>query len=162
MDPESSIAADITAHLSDLNWKLQGKNKLITQLYDDIKCFITKLSLWKSQLSCKNLAHFPNCKELKNHTNAESVLTFAKYESHLVLLSKEFQERFSDFSSFEYHFALFSAPFNFDVVKAEKNLQMELLEMQSDSTLRAKYLEVGIPGFYSYLPGKFTNFRVFN
>ena len=77
-------------------------------------------------------------------------------------MSKEFQERFSDFSSFEYHFALFSAPFNFDVVKAEENLQMELLEMQSDSTLKAKYLEVGIPGFYSYLPEKFTNFRKFS
>ena len=34
--------------------------------------------------------------------------------------------------------------------------------MQSDSTLKAKYLEVGIPGFYSYLPGKFTNFRKFS
>ena len=39
---------------------------------------------------------------------------------------------------------------------------MELLEMQSDSTLKAKYLEVGIPGFYSYLPEKFTNFRKFS
>ena len=157
-----AFAVDITAHLSDLNLKLQGKNKLITQLYDDIKCFITKLSLWKTQLSRENLVHFPNCKELKNQANAESVLTFAKYESHLELLSKEFQERFSDFSSFEYHFALFSAPFNFNVVKAEENLQMELLEMQSDSTLKAKYLEVGIPGFYSYLPEKFTNFRKFS
>lgn len=38
--------------------------KLITQLYDDIKCFITKLSLWKSQLSIENLVDFPMCKEL--------------------------------------------------------------------------------------------------
>jgi purine-nucleoside phosphorylase len=38
---------------------------------------------------------------------------------------------------------------------------MELLEMQSDSTLRAKYLEVGIPGFFSYFPEKFKNFRMF-
>jgi hypothetical protein len=66
-------------------------------------------------------------------------------------LSKEYQERFRDFSSFEHHFALFSAPFTFDVAKAEENLQMELLQMQSDSTLRAKYLEMGIAGFFSYL-----------
>jgi hypothetical protein len=36
---------DITAKLTDLNLKLQGKNKPITQLCDDIKCFITKLRL---------------------------------------------------------------------------------------------------------------------
>ncbi|KFD53283.1 hypothetical protein M513_05764 [Trichuris suis] len=35
------------------------------------------------------------------------------------------------------------APFTYDVTKAEESLQMELLKMQSDSTLRAKYLEVG-------------------
>jgi len=40
---------------------------------------------------------------------------------------------------------------------------MELLEIQSDSTLGAKYLEVGIGlhGFFSYLPERFTNFRRF-
>jgi hypothetical protein len=76
-------------------------------------------------------------------------------------LSKEFQVRFRDFSSFEHHCALFSAPFTFYVAKAEESLQMELLEMQSDSTPRAKYLEVGIPGFFSYLPERFKNFRKF-
>jgi len=97
----------------------------------------------------------------KDTANAESVLSFAKYESYLELLSKEFKERFLDFSSFEEHFALFSAPFTFDVAKAEEDLQMDLLEIQSDSTLRAKYLEVGIPGFFSYLSERFTNFRRF-
>lgn len=38
---------------------------------------------------------------------------------------------------------------------------MELTEMQLDSVARAKYLEVGISGFFSYLPEKFTNFRKF-
>jgi 17beta-estradiol 17-dehydrogenase/3beta-hydroxysteroid 3-dehydrogenase/mitotic-spindle organizing protein 1 len=81
--------------------------------------------------------------------------------SHLEMLSKEFQEIFRDFSSFEHHFALFSAPFTFDFAKAEESLQMELLEIQSDSIPRAKYLEMGIPGFFSYLPEKFKNLRKF-
>jgi len=38
---------------------------------------------------------------------------------------------------------------------------MELLEIQSDSSLGAKYLEVGIHDFFSYLPERFTNFRRF-
>ncbi|XP_029657193.1 general transcription factor II-I repeat domain-containing protein 2-like [Octopus sinensis] len=44
---------------------------------------------------------------------------------------------------------------------ADESLQMELLEIQSDSILKAKYLEVGIPAFFSYLPGKFKNFKKF-
>ena len=120
---------DITAQSNDFNLKLQGKNKHTTQLYDDVKCFITKLSLWKSQVSSKNLVHFPTCKELKDSTNTKSVLNFAKYDSHLELLSKESFKNDFFFSSFEHPFALFSAPFTFDVVKAEESLQVELLEM---------------------------------
>ena len=48
-----------------------------------------------------------------------------------------------------------------DVAKSEEILLMELLEMQLDSALRAKYLEVRIPGFFSYLHEKFKNFRKF-
>ncbi|KFD62881.1 hypothetical protein M514_24921 [Trichuris suis] len=55
--------------------------------------------------------------------------------------------------------ALFSAPFTYDVTKAEESLQMEPFEMESDSTLRARYLEVGVPGFLLYLAEEFKNFR---
>ena len=86
------LLVGITTQFTDLNLKvIYNNNKLMTQLYDDIKCFITKLSLWKSQLSNKNLVHFPKCSELKNTANTESVPT--EYDSHLELLSKEFQER---------------------------------------------------------------------
>ena len=49
--------------------------------------------------------------------------------------------------------ALFSAPFTFDasLALANENLQMELLEMQSDSIVKAKYDAVGVPEFYCYL-----------
>ena len=87
--------------------------------------------------------------------------SIAKYNCHLELLPKEFQERFRDFSCFEHPFALFSAPFTFDVAKAEESLQMELLEMQSDSSLRANYFEVGIPYFFSCLSERLMNFRKF-
>ena len=107
------------------------------------------------------MVHFATCKELQNSADTKSALSFAKYDTHLESLSKEFEKRFSDFASYERQFALFSRPFSFDVVEAEENLQMELLEIQSDSSLRSKYLEVGIPDFFSYLPERFRNFRKF-
>ena len=58
---------DITAHLNDLDLKLQGKKiKLFTALYDDVKCFFLELKLWKSQVSSENLVRFATCKELQN------------------------------------------------------------------------------------------------
>ena len=38
---------------------------------------------------------------------------------------------------------------------------MELLEMLSDSSLRARYFELGIPDFFSYLLERLINFRKF-
>ena len=152
---------DITAHLNNLNLKLQGKNNLIIALYDDVKYFFLKLKLWKSQVSSENLVHFATCKELQNSGETKSALSFANYDTQLESLSKEFEKRFSDFASYERQFVLFPGPFSFDVVEAEENLQMELLEIQSDSSLGSKYLEVGISDFFSYLPERFRNFRKF-
>ncbi|XP_029656206.1 phospholipid phosphatase 2-like [Octopus sinensis] len=45
-----AFAVDITTHMNDLNLELQGKDKLITQLSDHIKCSISKIKLWKFQL----------------------------------------------------------------------------------------------------------------
>ncbi|XP_029657479.1 general transcription factor II-I repeat domain-containing protein 2B-like [Octopus sinensis] len=78
-------------------------------------------------------------------------MNFSQYEKQLESLLKEFQERFNDFSSFEQQFSLFASPFSFNVSNVDESLQMELLEIQSDSILKAKYLEVGIPAFFSYL-----------
>ena len=38
-----AFLVDITTHLNELNTKLQGKNQLVTQLYEHIKAFQLKL-----------------------------------------------------------------------------------------------------------------------
>jgi len=44
----------ITIKLNELNRKLQGENKLITDCYQDIKAFVIKLKLYKNQLLTNN------------------------------------------------------------------------------------------------------------
>lgn len=39
---------------------------------------------------------------------------------------------------------------------------MEAVEIQCDSNLKAKFIEVGVPEFYKYLPAKFENTRKFS
>ena len=135
-----------------MNLKLQGKEKTITYLYDSIKCFIAKLNLWETQIQNKNFTHFPFLKDAESKLQENgSELDIEKFVNNIDLLLNEFKRRFSNFSSFEDIFALFSAPFTFDASLADENLQMELLEMQSDSIVKAKYDAVGVPEFYSYL-----------
>ena len=44
---------DITRKLNELNLKLQDKEKLITDRYEDIQALVAKLKLYKNQLKSK-------------------------------------------------------------------------------------------------------------
>jgi hypothetical protein len=56
--------ADMTGHLNTLNKELQGKDKLITEIFNNIKAFKVKLRLWENRLKVHNLVHFPHLKFL--------------------------------------------------------------------------------------------------
>ena len=68
--------------------------------------------------------------------NTESILNFVEYDNQQEFLSKKFQERYRDFTLFQYQFALLSSPFIFDVTKEEEKLLMEFIEMESNSVFR--------------------------
>ena len=55
-----AFLVDITVHLNIINKELQGKNKLIHEIYVCINAFKVKLQLWNTQLESKNFIHFPN------------------------------------------------------------------------------------------------------
>jgi hypothetical protein len=56
---------DVTGHLNTLNKELQGKDKLITEMFDSIKAFKVKLRLWEKQLKVRDLVHFLHLKSLE-------------------------------------------------------------------------------------------------
>lgn len=78
-------------------------------------------------------------------------LKFAEYTHQIKLLETEFDRRFSDFKSCELQFRCFTSPLSIDIEIVDENLQMELIEIQCDSLLKQKCMEVGIPDFYTYL-----------
>jgi hypothetical protein len=59
-----AFLVDMTRHLNNLNKELQGKGKLITDMYNGIKAFRVKLRLWENQLNLHSLVHFPHLKSL--------------------------------------------------------------------------------------------------
>ena len=59
-----AFLTDMTDQLNELNVKLQGRNQIITQMYDHVKWFKVKHGLWIKQLHEENMIHFSTLKPL--------------------------------------------------------------------------------------------------
>ncbi|QQP39750.1 Uncharacterized protein FKW44_013562, partial [Caligus rogercresseyi] len=163
-DPEwirdLAFLVDITEHLNVLNVTMQGRNKLVTEYYDSVRAFQSKLALWKAQLSQRNAAHFPCLKSLS--VNHQSMV---KYASLLSGLMHEFDNRFTVFTELEKDFALFRSPFTTDASEVPEGMQMELIDLQCCARLKDAYASTGIESFYQSLPPEYpiiTAFAVMN
>ena len=53
-----AFLVDLTAHLNELNMRLQGENQLINTMFQTITAFEMKLKLWQSQIKANNFMHF--------------------------------------------------------------------------------------------------------
>ena len=81
---------DISSPLNELNTRLQGKDQLISAMFDHINSFQIKLSMWESQLRVQNYVHFPTIRIHK-------VNDPEKYAKLISSLREEFNDRFQDF-----------------------------------------------------------------
>lgn len=142
-----AFLTDITDHLSCLNVKLQGKNRLITKMHDDIQAFQSKLQLWERQMRIQKFDHFLTLKSLEN-VDKQSCDNFADL---LHDLQREFEGRFQDITSLADEFRIFSLPFSVPVDDAAPELQMELLELQANTPLKQAFQDVAVPDFYKFL-----------
>lgn len=134
-----AFLVDITQELNVLNKKLQGQGQLVSVAYDSVRAFSTKLVLWKAQLSQTNLCHFPACKALMD---SGTPFSGEKYADTILKLQEEFDHRFADFKTHRATFQIFADPFSFDVEDAPPVVQLELIDLQCSSELKAKFREV--------------------
>ncbi|MBN3323638.1 GTD2B protein, partial [Atractosteus spatula] len=142
-----AFLTDITEDLNALSLKLQGTKQVITQMYDSVKSFKCKLSSWAKQRTDGNLAHFsalqslgmvePHC--LKEYTDVTNNLR------------KEFDRRFKEFKVLEPQLKVFATPFAVEVDSVSEEFQMDIVELQCDTILKQKYMDVGDPDFYKFL-----------
>uniref|UniRef100_A0A9J7YT13 SPIN-DOC-like zinc-finger domain-containing protein n=1 Tax=Cyprinus carpio carpio TaxID=630221 RepID=A0A9J7YT13_CYPCA len=136
-----AFMVDITKHLSELNVKLQGPNQLLSSLLSNVKSFEAKLKLWQFQLEQGNIAHFPTLQEQKPAMTDE-------YAGECAKLLQAFEERFQDMKSKQNELKIFAAPFNVEPSDVPDNLQHEIIELQSNDELKAKYNNLPLLEFY--------------
>ncbi|XP_064411766.1 general transcription factor II-I repeat domain-containing protein 2A-like [Latimeria chalumnae] len=150
-----AFGVDILAHLNELNVKLQGKNVFVHELYSSVKAFKVKLVLFSKQMKSKGFAHFLTLKYLEVSPEQTE-----KYSKILSNLHGEFSHRFSDFEKIEKTLELVSCPLSFDYEKAPQELQLELIDLQCDSTFKEKYNSEKLDELYASLSEtKFPNIR---
>lgn len=116
---------------------------MITDMYDAVKAFQVKLRLWETQMQQCNLSHFPCCQVMLNQVSATTVFPNAHFADKLSALRTEFARRFGDFDAQKSNFELLRNPFAVNVETAPVQMQMQLIELQCNGTLKAKYDTVG-------------------
>uniref|UniRef100_A0AAV2KR74 HAT C-terminal dimerisation domain-containing protein n=1 Tax=Knipowitschia caucasica TaxID=637954 RepID=A0AAV2KR74_KNICA len=141
-----AFAVDIFSHLNELNVKLQGKDQFVHNLYTNVTAFKSKLILFSRQMSNKSFTHFPTLA-----TQKEATRNTKKYCKSLDDLQREFRRRFSDFEKNDKSLQLVSCPLSQDPDTAPQELQLELIDLQSDSASKENFKSLKLTDFYASL-----------
>jgi hypothetical protein len=145
-----AFLTDVCEHLNKLNIKLQGKNLLITDMFSQITGFETKLRLWASQISRGMTNHFTRLSQ-----SPIDDINFDECTKVIATLSGQFFTRFASLKKLKNDFKIFTSPFDFLVEDAPVDLQMDLVDLQSDEGLKSRFLNSPLIQFYQHL--KATN-----
>jgi len=140
------FAVDILEMLNELKCETAGKGLLAHELYMHVKIFQTKLSLFCRQMEAKSFCHFPLLGKEEVPENC-----IQKYMAQCNALRQEFERRFTDFRDMEPKFDLLTTPFTAEVDSVPVNLQLELIDLQGDGTLRERFRTVSLAEFYGSL-----------
>lgn len=155
LDTKENVASiafltDIFRHMNFLNLKLQGKGKLVCELFSEIRGFSKKIDLFTEDISGA-LLHFPLLKSVCESNEDIDITEFTDFMNKLKL---EFQRRFTDFNKIENVVQLLNNSFSLkpngvwtseasDIFKSNKAaLQMEIIEFQEDFVLKDIFSKV--------------------
>lgn len=115
----------ITLHINELNLKLQGKEKLICDLAQYVREFMSKLKLFVIHMENLDFTHFVNMEKYKEDYNFNK----QRYVGWLQELQGKFEDRFVDIEKFRPAFQLMQDPFHFDITNFQ--LSQDIANMLS-------------------------------
>ncbi|XP_070264829.1 general transcription factor II-I repeat domain-containing protein 2-like [Myotis yumanensis] len=139
-----AFAVDIFSHFNELNVKLQGKDQYVHDIYTNVKAFKSKLIFFSGQISDKVFTHFATLA-----TQKETIQNVKKYSKSLDDLHAEFCRRFSDVEKIDQSPQLVACPLSQNPETAPEEVQLELIDLQSDSVLKEKFSSLELRDFYA-------------
>lgn len=107
--------------------------------------------VWDATTKLQCCTFFQCCTALSEISSAfpdASLSTKKNYVSVVTSLVAEFNHRFQDFSSIEKYIKLFSTPFLVDAQEVEESLQLALIKLQCDDSLKTQHQLLCLPDFY--------------
>ncbi len=126
--------SDIFTKLNDLNKSLQGKQKTLIDCKASITAFISKLSLYKMNISKRQLHQFQHLNTLKNELVDEDIIT---YRDYLQSLHEDMVQRFQDIIALIVPI-WYSNPFEVQAVECDHDIQEEVIQLQNDNDAAMK------------------------
>ncbi|GBM50543.1 hypothetical protein AVEN_1934-1 [Araneus ventricosus] len=114
------------------------EKSIYRRIWAHLKAFKLKLNLFAGQLAKNDLSHFSRLNSIPS-VNEEKL---KNYEDGLKKLHFEFEHRFQDFSAIETELDIFTMPFNVNCEAMRSDLQLELIELQSNNHLKQSFLNM--------------------
>lgn len=152
-----AFTLDIMTHLNVLNTVLQGKNAYAHDMILSLNAFQMKLNLFSQHLFNEKLDHFPTMQTLKI-----SEEKFKEYFHIVNNLKDEYSRRFGDIRKIENSLSIVRDPFSTEINNAPSDLQLDLIDLQCNPSLRELHGKEDICMFYNSLDStKFKNLRNF-
>jgi hypothetical protein len=145
---EFAFFTDLLEHYNKLNKKLQGRNQFIDETWGSLRSFKTQLFIFSKCFEKNDLTHFPRLNSLRP-VNVEKLKFFSE---SLLALHSEFEARFADFKKIQPCLDIFSMPFNICPENVPSNLQLELIDLQCNNSLKQLFLNTDKLSFYKSLP----------
>lgn len=148
--------AEIFERLNSLNASMQHKSENIISASNKIEGFCKKLTFWQSSITMGKLLCFPCVESFQNQLTQDQKDCLNKVIiAHLNALQTSVTKYFPSLSISGIEWVI--SPFG---VSGEENIQNaadltfdeknELLDLSSDSTMKAKFLDSSIPSFWIY------------
>uniref|UniRef100_A0A3P8U5H8 HAT C-terminal dimerisation domain-containing protein n=1 Tax=Amphiprion percula TaxID=161767 RepID=A0A3P8U5H8_AMPPE len=154
--PISAFLVDTTKHLNSLNLKLQGNNKLLPALVNDVSAFMEKLCLYQDH-GDNDFTHFPNLRSQVSQLHSVSFEP-AVCVQYLDELASEFSSRFNDLWAIMPMIKMVENPYNADVRDvsqhcemfgvSKENFEEELIELRNNQALKQKHLDESMVIFW--------------
>ncbi|KAM3599290.1 uncharacterized protein V6R79_003270 [Siganus canaliculatus] len=98
-----------------------------------------KLSLWETQLSNGDTAHFSCLTAVRPKAPDHPDNDLDKYKDNITDLLREFEQRFQVFRELQNKYGFFRSPFTVKPSDMPADIQLKLIDLQCDSAMKDKF-----------------------